>query len=850
MGKKGGKGKKLEEVDDEATATDDADKEVSNKKKGKKGARSAKDVTNENESEAAGKKGKNKKSSTDIAGSQIGFGKKGKGKRSIEVWIDEASVAQSKKSKKSEAASAVAPQDVGGKKLSKKEKARLAAEMAEKARIQAELDAKQAEEEERMRLILEKKVGIEKEKREAAEQQLRTEQLGNSLNQINLIKKRHLKKALKDRDQLEWEQYLKCDGLPDPYVCGQLNTYLHLWEKVIESTTIDEAATRTPEALGLLEILTNLIDDPVGVETLLIENWKWVHRLFREYQQKSLDVASYRLLRDIQNNLYRLKLSTADFQRKEEHFALYLYVLVRLPTCMPNPRTPPPPRIQLDISDIQMYVLFPESIDGQLQAIRVMYVKYDHLSDLCATYHKPSIPEQYNLDLYQATLEEWYSKLYYKYENRIKPGKQQDGGKAKVEEQIVDRAAGIIPIVPFQKLEPSASTYVIYVEDQMYMETRVSLQATVEENVINLRKYIILGGTFYLNMFYQPPQPQGIVSYDMRIARLEVPKSIKRVPIYIDYELPSLLPMESKTKQQESEAEIEARRKEMALNKLILISVVLPDHVLWLHMPMVCQWDEENYQWTTGDIYDLKYNEEENCLTFRTGRFGCFALATYKYSNMPYQAWEIKPDADDTILFQITAAILLIEFKIKGDLICISQLQNLPNENLQSITGVYYKLPKLIRTLQESGIDIFPSADAFCYVEGTCEKHWPLEKHTYFNMAQLSICYNFAWSRWNKDVGRRSIVLQMREYKHGRAKQFPYKMLLVTPLKAAFIECNESSETYSEEIEEGMHFYSDLYNLSKGTSGMATKTKVQNASFDQLGAVAELLKATRVLSFC
>lgn len=46
-----------------------------------------------------------------------------------------------------------------------------------------------------------------------------------------------------------------------------------------------------------------------------------------------------------------------------------------------------------------------------------------------------------------------------------------------------------------------------------------------------------------------------------------------------------------------------------------------------------------------------------------------------------------------------------------------------------------------------------------------------MEKHTYYNMAQLSVCYHFAWSRWNKDAGRRSIVMQMREYKPGRDKQ-------------------------------------------------------------------------------
>lgn len=68
--------------------------------------------------------------------------------------------------------------------------------------------------------------------------------------------------------------------------------------------------------------------------------------------------------------------------------------------------------------------------------------------------------------------------------------------------------------------------------------------------------------------------------------------------------------------------------------------------MLWLNKPKVYQWDEEYYQWTTKDIYDFKYNEEEDRITFRTGKFGCFALATYKYLNMPYQSWEIKPDAE------------------------------------------------------------------------------------------------------------------------------------------------------------------------------------------------------------
>lgn len=39
---------------------------------------------------------------------------------------------------------------------------------------------------------------------------------------------------------------------------------------------------------------------------------------------------------------------------------------------------------------------FPASMDGEKMAIRALYVKYDHLSDLCDTYEKPQIPERYD----------------------------------------------------------------------------------------------------------------------------------------------------------------------------------------------------------------------------------------------------------------------------------------------------------------------------------------------------------------------------------------------------------------------------------------------------------------------
>lgn len=100
--------------------------------------------------------------------------------------------------------------------------------------------------------------------------------------------------------------------------------------------------------------------------------------------------------------------------------------------------------------------------------------------------------------------------------------------------------------------------------------------------------------------------------------------------------------------------------------------------------------------------------------------------------------------------------------------------------------------------MQDAGVDVFPAFDAFCYMENTCEKHWPMEKHLYFNMSELACCFNFAWSRWNLAAGRRNIILQMREYNLEKAKQKNHLMLHVTPLSATYIDCTEVSQTFND----------------------------------------------------
>lgn len=112
--------------------------------------------------------------------------------------------------------------------------------------------------------------------------------------------------------------------------------------------------------------------------------------------------------------------------------------------------------------------------------------------------------------------------------------------------------------------------------------------------------------------------------------------------------------------------------------------------------------------------------------------------------------------------------------------------------------------------------------------------------------------------------------MQMREYSLEKGKLPQHSMLLVTPLKALYVDCTEVSQTFNEEGIEGMkvrqeikrtldtkgkvltcllQFYADLYHLMKGTSGISTRKKVQSAPLEQVNTLADLLIETRLLSF-
>ncbi|XP_030566711.1 protein CASC1 [Drosophila novamexicana] len=256
-------------------------------------------------------------------------------------------------------------------------------------------------------------------------------------------------------------------------------------------------------------------------------------------------------------------------------------------------------------------------------------------------------------------------------------------------------------------------------------------------------------------------------------------------------------------------------------------------------------------KWSTRDVHDTKFNEDKLSIQFRTGRLGIFGFALNKYSNMPYQTWDLRPDMKNpgTILFSFTASLISLEMTITEAGYTVHNFQGGSTQGITEMLGKTLSLAELKATLILSAVDIFPDEDAFCYTEGSCEKNYVMEMHTYACISTLALSHNFSWSRWNLLAGSRTAVLLIRELLEGKKVPY-YSTLLVTPLKTSIIDCTEVSASFNAVGIAGMEYYADLYQLSQAHAQPVSLEKQRTMSPMLRDNVASILIGTRPLSFC
>ncbi|KAK9884186.1 hypothetical protein WA026_005139 [Henosepilachna vigintioctopunctata] len=475
------------------------------------------------------------------------------------------------------------------KRKSKKEKSKMSADQGKAEAISPKMLEKLKLEEE-----AEKAEILAAEQRAEAEQVIRMQAIRAALDTIKFNNDYNRKMQIKEIQDNYWKLYVECGDLPIVNHIADMTMYLDSWRNVIDETTPEEAAGRTRDVIKLLRVLTDFIDNKPPKSERRLENFKWLREIFRQQLEEMMEKMTFKILRDITTNMHAIDLETGDFNYKDDRFILCLWLKFQLPKPLFNPRKPPPPPISLNLEPLNMGLDFPTTITGEEMVVRVLYLTFDHLSDTSRSFLKPPKPEYYNYNLYDVLDNEWRVKKKYKvlgryralYELEIQKHEAHQQEKINYKPSSMTApppdlpplpkfklpeidSKGVIPEVPPMKFDPTPEEYAETLEEVNMTAMKANMLYKPEEFEINLRKYIILGGMHIINLYYQPPQPQHLVTMVLNLTSFILPKKIETVPFYESYTAP---PPSTEQKTPE-ELESLIKLQEEAFEKLLLITL-------------------------------------------------------------------------------------------------------------------------------------------------------------------------------------------------------------------------------------------------------------------------------------
>ncbi|NXE47467.1 CASC1 protein, partial [Casuarius casuarius] len=621
-----------------------------------------------------------------------------------------------------------------------------------------------------------------------------------------------------------WEHYVSCDGSPDPTVLQEINTFMSLWRED-QNENIQFVMEKGKEVLNLIEKLQFLLLDTPPNEITEKETV--------QYQETILDLQN--LLHQKYNGATEHLLKTDNMSEDSDSGNMQVVIKDKNVTLCIWANLKKNIRFKNHVfHDVQHGFDLPKSLAVNSVAVRIFHTHYDHVSPLwlqcqCVPKLKILDSKEVTVDLkenVEAAAEE-EEKAKEEPSARTEEKLYSDGIKSA--SSFKESTNNIADINEKTEEENEKKSEILDILSQvqipvMQEETSEKEEEVTDENIVDLRQFIPVGGVYHVDVLQLPPRAKEIKNWSM----VEVLDGGLET-----YPYPP-----------------ESEETEDTAHPPIGITLRLPDNdVIYFEDPVIARWDPAGQQWRTDGISNIIYETEQGKVIFEMDTFYTIALLQDAHLNMPYQAWELRPSGTDELLLIVTTAFAEVQIQVKDHQCMLSTVMVEEKDVLSHLTGKWMTPVHLTVVLKKAGINIFPGEYSHKYV--CVNKKAPLaEFRAYRQMALVASAFAFSWSKWNLESGEEQVVLKVSEHlKADSVKDEDWSLYMFNGQRAWRLKITEASEAFSEELEDHSEFHSTLYHMLKDFASNEAIDKVRKANFLFIDTVYQLLLATRVLTY-
>ncbi|XP_007503575.1 dynein axonemal intermediate chain 7 isoform X3 [Monodelphis domestica] len=731
---------------------------------------------------------------------------------------------------------------------------------SERLKLQQEEEERRLKEEEEARLKAEREAA-EKLEREQVEKRkweelVEKDQLRRTeeFEELFLLEKCFIdaEKWKKEvRNLSKWFHYIKCDGSPDPSVAPEMNTFISLWKEK-ENEDIDAVIKQSKLVLELIEKLElvlldtpphELTDNQVAqYQTSIMELRELLHFKFNEATETLLRQASSFGDTDSGN---------MEMIIKDENVTLYVWANLK--------KNPKYKTIKFGDTDIGFTI--PKLLASSDTAVRIFHTNYDHISPLSV------VPRPVKTEIIDAIIEDFTN-----IETTQEEAVPQEGSEEVAEEQELE----IVPTVPEGEVKMEESTLFIRQSNLSVSKEEVEskkeepvvkrskkeqilpgpvetipevpqAEVPTDEEVVDLKGFTPLGGIYHLNILQLPPQAKQIKGWTI----VEVSPSLPPLPEQEEASLDKkkklisgglqkfVYPPEHTDDNPESENH----------HKPIEFVITINRNVVFFEKPMMARWDTEGKAWRTDGFISLYYDMAERNISFSLETVYPVTLIQDNHIHMPYESWELRPVGDNEVILNVTTTFTDIDIHVKDSQCMLAAVEVGENYELSHLLKKWMNISSLIIAMKQTGLNIFPSEYSGAYV-AVNDKDPLVEMKTYRQMALLASSFSFCWSKWNQACGPQNVILKVGELlKKEYVEDDEWSIYMYNGERAQKLKINESSNTFSGELEEHTELHSTLYHMIKDFASKEAMEKIRNSNYLFVDAVCKLLLSVRVLTY-